>query len=748
MGYYSKQIEDYEFGEQLGKGGFATVFKARCLTNYQDVAIKMIDKTLATEKQMWNRVCEEVQIHSILNHSSILELYTHIEDSEYVYLVLELAHNGTLHKYFSDKTPNEFEAATILTQVVDGVKYLHSKNIMHRDLSMSNLLLTASMHVKIADFGLATRLNDYMGNKHTTLCGTPNYISPEVASRSDHGLATDIWGLGCLLYTLVVGRPPFDTNAVKATLTQVVIRDYDPIPGHISPEACDLIKKMLCKIPHERIRLDEIDDHPFIKRHCQVNRMIPIDSGIATLSSSSKTTRSRSEERSLKQHNRITGISVSSASLYRGTSQMNINQQHQINSYHSYQRSIAQYNSPQQVIKVIEVPPLSTIRLQPTRHKTKSVILSIIEDPIGEVVLEFLKYKSKYGEERIFDVCRISSDGLRIVLYQPNNGKGVKIQDRPPELPTIGADQIYSYENLPEKHWRKYMYAHRFIQMVRAKTPKITFYSNLAKCQLMETLEDFEMFLYKGGKVTKNVSSSDFQLQLESNSKIFTREQEIVQHAHQCFQHCLKVEETMSLMSLEFPCFPIIIGRRPAEQESPKEIYTNNTFNNYISSSQTPLRTPNINMPSFSIDHTPSPPVKHTPLGLHNPRIIAQETSPLNVQEKTVIIPGVGNVVQMFDGTVEIQYLDGSLITVLTPERGSGFFYSSSTSSGNKNTQPIHFNGINDLNTMPKIVHEKFKQLPHVLQQLKNRFGGMTTSTPIQNPVLLSNRFNQMKFIR
>ena len=80
-------------------------------------------------------------------------------------------------------------------------------------------------HIKIADFGLATQLSR-PDEKHMTMCGTPNYISPEVATRSSHGLEADVWGLGCLLYTLLVGRPPFDTDAVKSTLTRVVMADY------------------------------------------------------------------------------------------------------------------------------------------------------------------------------------------------------------------------------------------------------------------------------------------------------------------------------------------------------------------------------------------------------------------------------------------------------------------------------------------------------------------------------------------
>lgn len=178
---------------------------------------------------MVNRVLQEVSIHSRLKHPSILELYTFFEDIDYVYLVLQLAQNGELQRYLREqkKIMNELEAANVLKQVVDGLLYLHSHRIVHRDISLSNLLLTHEMHIKIADFGLATL--DHPGQEHKTLCGTPNYLAPEVASRTSHGLPADVWGLGCMLYTLLVGRPPFDTDAVKTTLARVIIADFTVI---------------------------------------------------------------------------------------------------------------------------------------------------------------------------------------------------------------------------------------------------------------------------------------------------------------------------------------------------------------------------------------------------------------------------------------------------------------------------------------------------------------------------------------
>lgn len=121
---------------------------------------------------MSNRVRQEVEIHSRLKHPSILELYTFFQDQNYVYLVLELCHNGELHRYLkqSMRPMNEAEAASIMRQVISGLLYLHSHQILHRDISLSNLLLTKDMQVKIGDFGLATQLKT-PHEKHMTMCG-------------------------------------------------------------------------------------------------------------------------------------------------------------------------------------------------------------------------------------------------------------------------------------------------------------------------------------------------------------------------------------------------------------------------------------------------------------------------------------------------------------------------------------------------------------------------------------------------
>lgn len=645
---------------------------------------------------MKERVLQEVDIHSRLKHPAILDLHTFFEDENCVYLVLELAHNGTLLQYMNNKTLDELSAAVVLSQVVSGLQYLHSNFIMHRDLSMSNLLLTESLQVKISDFGLATEDQPLHG-KHMTLCGTPNYISPEVAMHSPHGLETDVWGLGCLLYALLTGRPPFDTNAVKSTLTQVVMGGYT-IPDHVSAEARHLIDRLLCKDPKKRILLNDVASHPFLMKNSQG------DSGIMTISSSGRSIRSKSAD----QTNRSNRIFAGQTST------------HHYSMYYPSHSVLKPASIIFQVPKRIEVPPLNTVRLQPTRHKTKSVILSIVEEPPGEVVIEFLK---KNNSKKVQAVCRISSDGLRIILYKPNGGKCIDVRDDPPELPGTGADNHFSYESLPEDHWKKYLYAHRFVQMVRAKTPKVTFYSECAKCQLMENLEDFEMFLYNSGKVVKK----DAGFQVEGNMT-GRRIEAITEHAEKCYKHCIEIERRMSEMPQEFPCFPIIIGRRPAEHATPKQQPQGNTFNNYISASHTPVTKPNFYMPAYSFEKTPLTSQRIPPLGHYNPRV---PETPLSFHH--IAFAGVKNVENCSDGSAQIHYYDGSRMEALKGGNGINYW----TPDG----QAIKYNKDEcDSQKLPHSVQVKFDALPNVLHDhLQRHQKCFTASTPKPNPMILLN---------
>ncbi|BET02128.1 Serine/threonine-protein kinase PLK4 [Nesidiocoris tenuis] len=626
MARFGERIEDYEVQHLLGKGGFASVYKAKCCKTGIMVAIKQIDKKLMEEHNMQQRVHQEVAIHSRLKHPSILELYTFFEDSYYVYLVLELAHNGELQRFLKNNSlvVSEDEAAHIMRQVVEGLLYLHSHNIIHRDLSLANLVLTKSMAVKIADFGLATQLTR-PDEKHMTMCGTPNYISPEVATRSSHGLEADVWSLGCMLYSLLVGCPPFDTDAVKSTLTKVVMADYQIPPG-VSTEAKDLIDRLLKKNPTQRIRLREMLDHPFMTRglpkiaKVPYNKQQSVDSGMGTISTThtrstmSSGHHSRSEERKLFRNkfqppllatvqddedyaSMISGRSNHKSLTANGTGSVfgrtdhdrlaeSIDSSQKLDFFGRPIREVRQlpFSNPSQSKHSSHhstkaptgpgVPPLNAERLQPTRHLTKNAILSIVDN--GEVVVELTRKKAATSDERVVDVCRISSDGLRVVVYRPGqHGKGVPVQEKPIPLPQGGADFIFSYESLPQEHWKKYIYGARFVGLVRSKTPKITLYTPTSKCILMENSPDpdFEACYYSGGKMTKTSEGYKVidhrgvttSIQPEVIDTYSDSTQEMWEQFQKGYEHCRAIESALEMAAncSSGPVFPVIVGRRP-----------------------------------------------------------------------------------------------------------------------------------------------------------------------------------------
>jgi len=202
----------------------------------------------------------EIRIHRSLHHPNIVGFEHFFEDTENVYILLELCHNQTLSELLKRrKRLSEVEVQCYLCQIISGLKYLHSRRVIHRDLKLGNLFLTDKMEEKIGDFGLATKL-EYENDRRKTVCGTPNYIAPEIITgKEGHSYEVDIWSLGVIVYTLLIGKPPFETSDVKTTYRRIKMNAYS-FPDHIkiSGTARDLITKILNLDPKKRPTLDQI----------------------------------------------------------------------------------------------------------------------------------------------------------------------------------------------------------------------------------------------------------------------------------------------------------------------------------------------------------------------------------------------------------------------------------------------------------------------------------------------------------
>ena len=169
------------------------------------------------------RVANEITIHKSMNHSNIVQFERCFEDDNHVYLLLELCSNKTLREMLRRRGRlQELEAQYFINQLINGVKHIHSKKIIHRDLKLGNLFLGKSLELKIGDFGLAARVG-YAGERKKTVCGTPNYIAPEVLNSKTfgHSYEADVWSIGVILYTILIGKPPFETANVKLTYNRI-----------------------------------------------------------------------------------------------------------------------------------------------------------------------------------------------------------------------------------------------------------------------------------------------------------------------------------------------------------------------------------------------------------------------------------------------------------------------------------------------------------------------------------------------
>lgn len=154
-----------------------------------------------------------------------------------------------------------------LLQLIDAVQYLHSHSIIHRDLKLGNVFLDENLEVKVGDLGLAAQLSDPSERKKT-MCGTPNYIAPEILQSSSHraySYEVDIWAVGVMTYTMLIGKAPFDGGNVKTTYQKIQENEYSfPVnERHISHQARMFIRSILTKDPGSRLTLEQMKEHPF-----------------------------------------------------------------------------------------------------------------------------------------------------------------------------------------------------------------------------------------------------------------------------------------------------------------------------------------------------------------------------------------------------------------------------------------------------------------------------------------------------
>ncbi|XP_056298926.1 calcium/calmodulin-dependent protein kinase type II delta 1 chain isoform X9 [Pseudoliparis swirei] len=271
--------DEYQLYEELGKGAFSVVKRCMKISTGQEYASKIINtkKLSARDHQKLER---EAKICRLLKHANIVRLHESISEEGFHYLVFDLVTGGEL---FEDIVAREYyseaDASHCIQQIVESVNHCHVHGIVHRDLKPENLLLASKLKgaaVKLADFGLAIEVQ---GEQQAWFgfAGTPGYLSPEVLRKDPYGKPVDMWACGVILYILLVGYPPFWDEDQHRLYQQIKAGAYDfPSPewDTVTPEAKDLINKMLTINPAKRVTATDVLKHPWICQRSTVASMM------------------------------------------------------------------------------------------------------------------------------------------------------------------------------------------------------------------------------------------------------------------------------------------------------------------------------------------------------------------------------------------------------------------------------------------------------------------------------------------
>uniref|UniRef100_A0A8C0JCS8 Serine/threonine-protein kinase PLK n=1 Tax=Chelonoidis abingdonii TaxID=106734 RepID=A0A8C0JCS8_CHEAB len=261
-------------GRLLGKGGFARCYEMTDVNSNKTYAVKVIPHSRVAKPHQREKIINEIELHRDLHHKHIVKFSHHFEDSENIYIFLEHCSRKSLaHIWKARHTLLEPEVRYYLRQIISALKYLHLKGILHRDLKLGNFFVNDNMELKVGDFGLAAR-RESMDQKKKTICGTPNYLAPEVLHRQGHGPESDVWSLGCVVYTLLCGNPPFETSDLKETYRCIKQVEYT-LPAFLSTPAKQLITGILKRNPPDRLTLEEILGHEFFTKGYTPDKLPP-----------------------------------------------------------------------------------------------------------------------------------------------------------------------------------------------------------------------------------------------------------------------------------------------------------------------------------------------------------------------------------------------------------------------------------------------------------------------------------------
>ncbi|KAI9206388.1 kinase-like domain-containing protein [Polychytrium aggregatum] len=275
----SGHFGSYKVYHTLGVGEFAKVKYAVHAETKKEVAIKLIKKENIKTATQHAKLIREIAVMKELSHPYVIKLLEVIETDRYIGLVMEYAAGGELFSVILARGRlRESAAAKLFAQLICGVRYLHGRHIIHRDLKLENLLLDKDRNIIISDFGFANQTNARENNLLSTACGSPCYAAPElvVSGESYVGEAADLWSCGVILYAMICGCLPFedDPNNPEGShigmLYAYIMETEVRFPEFVSESAKDLMRRILVPDPVKRAKIDEIIGHKWLAKYASM----------------------------------------------------------------------------------------------------------------------------------------------------------------------------------------------------------------------------------------------------------------------------------------------------------------------------------------------------------------------------------------------------------------------------------------------------------------------------------------------
>jgi serine/threonine protein kinase len=272
----ASSVDDYSIGKQIGQGAYATVVFGLHKESNQKVAIKVYDKYKLLDPQRRRSVRNEIRLMERFRHPNIVAFHEAIDSAKHIHIIMEYIGGGSLHHMLKKRPGRKLEdysAKRIFYQLCQGIRYLHERQVCHRDIKLENMILedVGSTHpdefgpVKIIDFGFSTIVTP--GKKLKVFCGTPSYMAPEIVARKEYpGFCADIWAMGVLLYALLCGSFPFRGQNDR-DLYRKIVRGVFHVPEHVTDGARHQLLRMLTADMTRRPTLQETLADAWLANH-------------------------------------------------------------------------------------------------------------------------------------------------------------------------------------------------------------------------------------------------------------------------------------------------------------------------------------------------------------------------------------------------------------------------------------------------------------------------------------------------